>query len=924
MVTIRDDCSIVPVPLPFVGRERELAVLAGLRKASTRAPRFVLVGGEAGIGKSRLIAEFLHGRQRPNAFGTAECSAVAPAPFAPFIGMLKTMAPAAAQRLSVAPTAMAHGEGAARAVFDDVRTALEQVGAKRVVLLCIEDLHLADSASLALLAHLAHASRHPRLFVVATYRSEPLEQTDEFVATLARLMRLPNVASLDVPPLLRRDARTITAAAIGDERATGGRLIDALVERADGNAFFLEELIKHAAEQRDTAVAPLPSSITAVIRARLAALPASDRAVLLHAAVFGRSFDVELMPALAGVDRDVLWATLRRARDAGLIVDEPSDERRLRFRHALTREAIAGELLGPERQPLHARILGVLEALPDGERDAYRTDLAYHASESRDAGKAVRYGEAAGDHAVGVHAYADAHHHYEIALHATGLSTATRRRLLRKLADSLHWNRSAQGARQAYREAFDLAVAAGDRDDSGDLALCLARLHYVHGNTAEAIAMARTAVEALSDGGSAALRDVAAARLALYHLFLLDTDQAWRALAMIERPDARDVAPLFRQIRAGALAVDCDAAWRDEASLYLAAAERVSDAEFAMARHNVADCAVATGEMRLAEEQLRRALAADRPSDFVPYHVFTLGALAYHQYLAGGLSESRRLAEAALAAGGWAMSDATSNATAIWVGLALGDDAFADAAYDEELVEVALASRQSQNIGNVAGAAADLLAERGRLADARRLIHRALERIEHPYLCETFLFVAARVGAESDLDRVVRVAAHERRPRDNALCAGTIAMVGALVDRRRGGARVSAAANEAAERLMSIGWRTLAAEALELAGRQAEAAELYRDIGHVRGLRRIAARQARVTHGREAASTALLSRREREIALLVADGKTNRAIADALGIAAKTVEQHLSSAFSKLQLSSRTQLATALMRDGAQTQERAT
>ena len=924
MVTIRGDCSIVPVPLPFVGRERELAILAGLRKASTRAPRFVLVGGEAGVGKSRLIAEFLHGRRRPNAFGTAECSAVAPAPFAPFIAMLKTVAPSAAQRLAVAPTAMVHGESAARAVFDDVRNALEQVAAKRAVVLCIDDLHVADNASLALFAYLAHASRHPRLFVVATYRTEPLEQSDEFVATLARLMRLPNVASLDVPPLMRRDARTIAAGAIGGERSPDSRLIEALVERADGNAFFLEELIKHAAERGGEVGAPLPSSITAVIRARLAALPANDRAVLLHAAVFGRSFDVGLMPALAGVDPDALWATLRRARNAGLVVDEPNDARRLRFRHALTREAIAGELLGPERRPLHARILGVLEALPDNERDAYRSDLAHHAAESCDAEKAVRYGEAAGDHAVAVHAYADATHHYDRALQTADLSTTARRRLLRKLGDSLHWNRSAHGARQAYREAFDLAVAAGDRDDSGDLAICLARMHYVHGNTAEAIAMARTAVETLSQGGSPALRDVAAARLALYHLFLLDTAEARRALAMIERPDALDVAPLFRQVRAGALAVDCDDGWRDEASLYLEAAARTSDAEFAVARHNVADCAVATGDMPLAEEQLRRSLAADRPSEFIPYHMFTLGALAYHQYLAGGLSEAKRLAEAALAAGGWAMSDATSNATAIWVGLALGDDAFADAAYDEELVEVALASRQSQNIGNVAGAAADLLAERGRLVEARRLIHRALERIEHPYLCETFLFVAARVGAESDLDRVVRIAAHERRPRGNALCAATIAMVGALVDRRRGGHRVLDAANEAAAALTSIGWRTLAADALELAGREAEAAELYREIGHVRGLRRIAARQARVPHGRDDASTALLSRREREIAVLVAGGKSNRAIAGALGITAKTVEQHLSSAFSKLKLSSRTQLATALMREGDQAQERAT
>jgi predicted ATPase/DNA-binding CsgD family transcriptional regulator len=900
---------------PFVGRERELATLGELRKESARGPRFVLVSGEAGVGKSRLLAEFRRSLpQRATVFGEGECADVAPAPFAPFIAMFKPIAPEIARRLSVAPPVLTHGEVAVRALFDDVRRALEELAAKRAVLLYLEDVNFADSGTLSLLAHLARSCRGPRLLVIVTYRVEALDQSDEFVATIARLVRLPNVATIDLPPLSQRDARALAAGTIRTDLAADAQLVAALAARADGNAFFLEELVKHAAARSGHDTAPLPRSISAVIRERLATLPASDHTLLAHAAVFGRTFDVELLRKVVDAERDELLAVLRRARDAGLVVEEPGHAERLRFRHALTREVIVDELLTLQRRPLHARILVVLEALPVTEQDAYSTELAYHALEAHDPDKAVRYGEAAGDKAVKIHAYADAAHHYGRAVNAAALPDAPRRRLLRKLGDSLSWSRSAQNARRAYGEAAELARAAGDVDDAGAIQLQIARQDYVHGNTSEAIATSTSAIEILSHGGSQTLRDLAAARLALYHVFRLETADALRVLATIVRPDAPDVAPHYHQVRAGALAADCDVAgWKEEAALYLAAAERGGESEFAIALHNVADCAVATGEMRLAEQWLHRSLELELRNASHRYFAFTTSGLSYHRYLAGELAEAKRLAESALSAGGWAMSDTTSTAVAIWAGLGLGDDAFADAAYTEELVEVALASRQSQNFGNVVGASADLLAERGRFGEARRLLRRALERMEHPYLCETFLFVAARHAAESDLPRISEIAGHSRRPRTHPLCAATIELVEALIDMRHGReAQARQRAGVAAALFRTIGWKPLEAEALELAGQTAAATELYRAMGHVRALRRLAAKEVRAPPSGATGRAALLSRREREIAALVASGKPNRGIAQILGIAEKTVEQHLSSAFGKLHVSSRAQLVAAL------------
>ena len=897
----------------FVGREQELAALGDIRKETAQSPRFVLLGGEAGVGKSRLLAEFRRRLpQRPTFFGQGECADVAPAPFAPFIAIFTTIAPEIARRLSAARPDGAHGEAEVRALFDDVRGALEALAAKRAVLLFLEDVHFADSATLALLAHLARACRGRHVLAIVTYRAEVLHRSDDFVATIARLVRLPNVATIDLFPLAQRDARALALGTIRPDLAADARLVDVLVERADGNPFFIEELVKHAAAYRGAETADLPRSISATIRERLATLPNDGRALLEHAAVFGRTFHIELLRKVVDAERDHLFAMLRRARDAGLVIEEPGDPQRLRFRHALTREAIVGDLLALQRQALHARITTELEALSVTERASFDNELAYHAHEAHDIDRTVQYGEAAGDKAVALRAYADAASHYSRAVNAGELTQTARRRLLRKLGDCLRWSRSALDARRAYHEALVLAQAAGDADDAGTIQLNIADQHYMHGNTLEAIANATGAVETLARGGSQPLRDFAAARLALYHVFQLETGDALRVLATIVRPDAPNVARTYHQVRSAAFAIQLEVgSWRSEVAIYLATAERDGEAALALGLHNAADCAVATGEMQLAEQWLRRAYEIVHRSGPPPYGTLVVGGLSYQRYLAGDLHEAKRLADSAMSSGGWAMHDATPTATAIWAALALGDRASADAAYSEELVEITLASRQSQNFGNIAGASADLLAERGRFDEARRLVRRTLERTEHPYLCETFLFVAARHAADGDLARVSEIAAHPSRPRSHPLSLATIGLVEALVQTRRGREEQGRGhAQIAAGHFRSIGWKPFEAEALEVAGNVGAAMELYREMGHVRALRRMATKEVR-TPG-PAARAGLLSRREREIATLVAAGKPNREIAQILGIADKTVEPHLASAFGKLDVSSLAQLIAAL------------
>ncbi|UBU11631.1 ATP-binding protein [Nonomuraea gerenzanensis] len=318
----------------FVGRAAELARLAAARE---RAPGVVLVVGEAGIGKTRLVGEFVSGIDAFVAEGGADPGCVAYAPFVPVLrGMVRhhgaALVPGGGRR-GLARLLPELGEveelpdlGRGR-LFEEVLLLVERSAARRPLVLVLEDLHWADQASLDLLVFLARNLMAPGVLVVATSR-EPL--------------RLPGAEVIRVPPLGREEVARLLGRDLRPARAALD--LDAIVARSEGNPLFAEALAD--------AGAATPASLRELLLAGAERLPAQGLDVLRIAAVAGRRTPHDVLRAVAGLDDLALDEALRPVVRARLLLVDGDG---YTFRHALIRDAVYDDLLPGERRRLHAR-----------------------------------------------------------------------------------------------------------------------------------------------------------------------------------------------------------------------------------------------------------------------------------------------------------------------------------------------------------------------------------------------------------------------------------------------------------------------------------------------------------------------------------------------------------------------------------------
>ena len=248
-------------------------------------------------------------------------------------------------------------------------------GGGRPVCLVVEDLHWCDDASLDFLAFLARgqarpASRQP-LLILGTYRAEDAEPA--LRGWLAQLDRARLAEEIALGPLTRDETLQMLTATFGGAQFPAG-LVDAIHDLAEGNPFRIEELIAALVAAGDAAPAErgirgrglwrwsarpvhewrLPRSLYEAVRERVASVGPAARELLTMAAVVGRRFDFELLQRLAQVDERTLLALVKELVGARLVVEESPD--RFAFRHALTRQAVYGELLARERLALHRTV----------------------------------------------------------------------------------------------------------------------------------------------------------------------------------------------------------------------------------------------------------------------------------------------------------------------------------------------------------------------------------------------------------------------------------------------------------------------------------------------------------------------------------------------------------------------------------------
>ena len=423
-------------PPPLVGRREQLAALrAAWRRARAGAAMVVLLEGEAGSGKTRLLIELAREARSDDASILAgRCMEDSVTAFAPFTEALRPVladSPVAlpgwvATELArllpeLDPEARAPGaepQAARHRLFEAVAAAIGQIARQRPVLLVVEDLHWADVATLRMLAHVISTVGWAPLLVAVSLRDEDPAAGPALHDLLADLRRAGRLERVTLGALSDDEAADLAALWLGD-RPPSRELTATVLARTGGNPLFVEELVRHlvevhagrpaaalvAAAERD-----VPSGVRAVIDRRLGRLTEPAALAVRVAATAGEDFTLADVAAACETSDDALAGELEAVVGAGL-VDELGVAGHYRFAHALIREAVLAGCKPTRRALLHRRMAEVLDALPAPRRERRINDLARHLLDARplvDAARAARVALAAAEQATRRLAYEDA------------------------------------------------------------------------------------------------------------------------------------------------------------------------------------------------------------------------------------------------------------------------------------------------------------------------------------------------------------------------------------------------------------------------------------------------------------------------------------------------------------------------------------
>lgn len=413
----------LPVPGPvLIGRSSELSALgAALAEVDEGRPSVVMVGGEAGVGKSRLVHEFAERSRgagvRVLIGGCLELGASG-LPFAPFTSVLRELV----RELGVAgvaellprggtrelarllpefgePTGPGDAGEARSRLFEQVLTLLEHLAAARPVLLVIEDLHWADRSSRDLLSFLIRNQPSLNgLLLVVTYRSEELHQGHPLRALLAELGRIDWVSSMNLDRLTREQTGELVTEIMGGKPADD--LFAAVYRRTEGNPLFVQALVGEPGLSDG-----LPETLRDLLVGSVRRLPEPAQEVVRVASAGGLRTGHRLLATVTRLDDVELSRAMRPAVAANVLLADPAE---YAFRHALIREAVHDELLPGERSQVHSRFAQAIAAdpalVPHG-RDA--AEQAYHWYAALDMPRALTSAWQAGRQAERVLAYAE-------------------------------------------------------------------------------------------------------------------------------------------------------------------------------------------------------------------------------------------------------------------------------------------------------------------------------------------------------------------------------------------------------------------------------------------------------------------------------------------------------------------------------------
>ena len=480
----------------LIGRDEQLAALvARLKAARAGQGQIVLLSGEAGLGKTRLIAA-AKAEAAHFGFTVLQGNCLEPEqawPYAPLIDLLRGyQRPPAETRPPEAAAAVAElagllpelaawlpaGQTPALGYPDQYRlfNALERffysLAAQTPLLLVIEDIHWSDDATLDFLLHLTGRFASRPLLLLLTGRDEaPGPSLARF---LLALNRAPLARELALAPLSGAQVEAMLRSIFEQDHPVSGEFVSEIFRLTEGNPFFIEEVLKALLaagdifwrggewDRKPIEQLRIPRSIQLAVQQRVAQLEPGAGQLMLLAAVIGRRFCFDLLREMTGMDEQRLLVHLKQLMAAQIIVEDSAGA--YAFRHALTREAVYGTLLRRERQYQHRRIGEILEGLDTDRPDRHLADLAHHYYMAEAWDKVLIYAQRAGDRARALHAPREASELYTRALAAAQhLGQPPTPELLRARGQAFETLGEIEAARADYEQALGLSQQAQDR-----------------------------------------------------------------------------------------------------------------------------------------------------------------------------------------------------------------------------------------------------------------------------------------------------------------------------------------------------------------------------------------------------------------------------------------------------------------------------
>ncbi|HEX6777706.1 MAG TPA: AAA family ATPase [Ktedonobacterales bacterium] len=488
-----------PILCPsLIGRQQHIGVLHHLLEQTLGGTgQVIVISGEAGIGKSRLVMEvktsaapagtrilqgsfFEPDRSLPYAalldlFRRA-FAASSPAEIKRDVGAagpeLVKLLPELALRLpGLAPTPLMEPEQEKRRLIETLTQFFVQLSATQPLLVVIEDLHWSDETSLEFLLSLSRRIAGHPIMLLMTYRSDEVHANLRHL--LAQLDRERLASEIPLGPLDKSEVEAMIRTIFRLQRPPSADVLDALYPLTEGNPFFLEETLKAlvvagdvftrngAWERKPSGEFHIPRSIHDAVQRRVQQLTPAVRELLELASVAGQRFDIALLQALTNTNERALLQLVKELIAAQLVVEASAEQ--IAFRHALTRQAIYSELLARERRSLHQSIAETIEHLYAASLDAHLGELAYHSYEAGQWEKAFNYAQQIGERSLALYAPRAAIEQFTRALDAARrLSYAPSPALLHRRGQAYETLGDFEHARADYEAALHAAPEQHD------------------------------------------------------------------------------------------------------------------------------------------------------------------------------------------------------------------------------------------------------------------------------------------------------------------------------------------------------------------------------------------------------------------------------------------------------------------------------